>query len=195
MKHLKTAEGWIVLNGFATAKTLEACPAGFYRCFGVNERHVQRRVQIRSSRLFLQFEPYVLLLSGENNPKITEWSLLLIDCLMAGFLLFFICNSLNCKSSSRNVFFFLIFLFFGLLFFFVCLEMQQRDHRVSACGETELRNALCDSCRNRFEMLRSLCCLTGEALSGCSLTCVVLVLSQPRVCHQGGGMNNRCSHV
>lgn len=43
--------------------------------------------------------------------------------------------------------------------------MQQRDGHVS---ETELRKALSDSCRNRFEMLRSLCCLAGGALSGCS---------------------------
>lgn len=89
---------------------------------------------------------------------------------------------------NRSCFFFLC-----LLFFFVWLEMQQQDRHVSTRGETELRNALCDSCRNRFEMLRSLCCLAGEALSGCSLTCVLLVLSQRRVCHQGGSMNNSCS--
>lgn len=59
--------------------------------------------------------------------------------------------------------------------------MLQRRRHFGACCETELRNALCDSCRNRFEMLRSLCCFRGKALSGCSLTCVVLMLSQRRV--------------
>lgn len=59
--------------------------------------------------------------------------------------------------------------------------MLQRRRHFGACCETELRNALCDSCRNRFEMLRSLCCFTGKALNGCSLTCVVLMLSQRRV--------------
>lgn len=59
--------------------------------------------------------------------------------------------------------------------------MLQRRRHFDACCETELRNALCDSCRNRFEMLRSLCCFTGKALSGCSLTCVALMLSQRRV--------------
>lgn len=85
------------------------------------------------------------------------------------------------------------FFLFCLLFFFVWLEMQQRDRHVSTRSETELRNALCDSCRNRFEMLRSGCCLTGKALSFCSLTGVVLALSQSRVCHLGGSMNNSCS--
>lgn len=59
--------------------------------------------------------------------------------------------------------------------------MLQRRRHFGACCETELRNALCDSCRNRFEMLRSLCCFTGKALSGCSLTCAALMLSQRRV--------------
>lgn len=47
----------------------------------IKEKHVKGRVQIRSSRVLLvpaQFEACVLLLSGENNLKMTEWPLLLI---------------------------------------------------------------------------------------------------------------------
>lgn len=52
------------------------------------------------------------------------------------------------------------------------------------CGETDLTNVRRDSCRNRFKMLRSLCCLREKALSACSLMCVVLMLSEGRVWQQ-----------
>lgn len=58
------------------------------------------------------------------------------------------------------------------------------------CGETDLTNVLQDSCRNRFEMLRSCRCLRGRALSACSLMCVVLMLSERRVWQQVCSMNN-----
>lgn len=58
------------------------------------------------------------------------------------------------------------------------------------CGETDLTNVLRDSCRDTFEMLRSLDCLKGEALSARSLMWVVLMLSEGRVWQQVQGMNN-----
>lgn len=58
------------------------------------------------------------------------------------------------------------------------------------CGETDLANVLRDSCRNRFEMLRSLGCLRGRALSARLLMCVVLMLSLRRVWQQVWSTNN-----
>lgn len=61
---------------------------------------------------------------------------------------------------------------------------------ISTCVvKTELTNVRWDSCRNRFEMLRSLCCLRGKALSACSLMCVVLMLSEGSVWQRVCSMN------
>lgn len=61
---------------------------------------------------------------------------------------------------------------------------------ISTCVvKTELTNVRRDSCRNRFEMLRSLSCLRGKTLSACSLMCVVLMLSEGRVWQRVCSMN------
>lgn len=63
------------------------------------------------------------------------------------------------------------------------------------CSATDPGNAHRGSCGNRFEMLRSLRCLRGRALSTCSLMSVVLLLSDARARQQGWSIGNFAASI